>query len=593
MLGGRRWLWAAGVLVAGLALAPAARAQDAGAAGAPGSAPADSRAADAGPEPGDAGASLTDAGAEAPSDAGAPAALATPSDAHPDAGPAAAPAGGEGGGAHASAAEGPRGDGAHAPAARGRGESSWVAVKTILGLLALLALAYVGAHPKVRKLERTLAVSLVIVAGFPFVALGLVASSPGVGILTPETVRLLEPLVRFGLGWIGFIVGFRLDVRLLGMPREVAAVVAVRTGISLAAIVGAAALLLFSLGGFNFSSFADPVFLRDALILGAAGVVTGQSAPYLVGQAGGDRAAQTRVRAIMRAEELAAIVGLVFLSAYFRPEAGATWQLPRTAWLLLSIGLGAVSGLLVYAIMLVKTSSPAEYVVLTVGAVGFAAGIAGKLELSAVVVCFVAGVLVQNFPGPYKERLANTLRTLERPIYLSFLLLVGALWQPREWQGWVLMPVFVAARLLGKLVGTGLGRARKLGLGAVERRVLVVSPMGALAIAIVVSAVMQYQDGAIHAIVTAVIGGAMLSEVVVQIAMRRRQERLGAGATEEELAAATTMLAPESFTQGLALSEGPLGGLAVGSDPGLAAAPAAATAAPEATPAPAARPAAA
>ena len=386
-------------------------------------------------------------------------------------------------GAAGATPEPPAGDhgGGHGAGAEAE-ESPFVAVKTILGLFALLALAYLGGHPRIRALERRVGVSQVITAGFPFLALGLLASLPSVEILTPSTIQRIEPLLHFGLGWLGFILGFRLDVRLLGMPRAVAAVVAVRTGICLAAIGGGAALVFFTLGGFRIASFSDPLFLRDALILGAAGVVTGQSAPALVRQIGGDAAAEARVRSIVKAEELAAMVGLVFLGAYFRPPDG--WQLPATGWLLLTVGLGAVSGLLVYAIMLVDTTARAEYVVLAVGAVDFAAGIAGKLDLSPLVVCFVAGILVQNFPGPYKERLTGTLRTLERPTYLAFLLVVGALWRPRDWHGWLLAAVFIVTRLAGKFLGTTVTRARTLGIGHAERSVLVVSPMGAVAIAI-------------------------------------------------------------------------------------------------------------
>ena len=54
-----------------------------------------------------------------------------------------------------------------------------------------------------------------ITAGFPFVALGLIASRPAIGILGPEVLDRLRPVLHFGLGWLGFIIGAQLDIRVL------------------------------------------------------------------------------------------------------------------------------------------------------------------------------------------------------------------------------------------------------------------------------------------------------------------------------------------------------------------------------------------
>ena len=72
---------------------------------------------------------------------------------------------------------------------------------------------------------------------------------------------------------------------------------------------------------------------------------------------------------------------------------------------------------------------------------------ASFLRLSPVVVCFIAGAVLQNFPGQWKEQVRSALARVERPVYLLFLLIAGALWRVDEWQGWALMLAFVAARL--------------------------------------------------------------------------------------------------------------------------------------------------
>ena len=401
-------------------------------------------------------------------------------------------------------------------------ERPGVVIKTILGLVALLGLAYVGGHPRVQRWERALGVSQLITAGFAFVALGVLARLPGIGLLTDAVLSEIGPLLRIGLGWIGFIIGFRIDARVLeALPRGVAPIVVGRTAVSFIAIVGLSAALLIGSGGISRATFNDPVFLRDALILGTAGSLTGLVTPRLLAARGADSDSVAFVDHVVRLEELAGIVGLLVIAAYFRPREDATWQLPGTGWLLLTLGLGVTVGLVIYAILLRRTASSAESVVLLLGSVAFASGIAAKLRISPVVVCFVVGLLLANFPGHYKDQLGEALSRLERPIYLLFLLVVGALWDISDRRGWALMVAFVAARFLGKWLGTRVVEQREeLRLDASARAALVVAPMGALSIAIVVNAQILYPGGSISSIVTAIVGGSIVTEVLVQLLTR-------------------------------------------------------------------------
>jgi hypothetical protein len=239
---------------------------------------------------------------------------------------------------------------------------------------------------------------------------------------------------------------------------------------------------------------------------------------------------------VIRLEELAGVVGLAFVAAFFRPGgASVTWQIPGTAWVLLTIGLGATAGLLMFAI-LHRRSEGTDFLVLTLGSISFAAGAAGYLLLSSVVVAFIAGVLLANFPGTYHERLREMLFGLERPINLCSLVIVGALWQVTDWRGWLLMPVFMSMRLAGKWLATTVAlKNSELQLGSEERRALALPPLGPLAIAIVVNAQLLYPGGSISLIVSAVIGGGVLTEVFLQLESRARRRRRNGGPSSSRL----------------------------------------------------------
>jgi hypothetical protein len=401
--------------------------------------------------------------------------------------------------------------------APGTTEAASSVVKTILGLLVLLGLAVLGAHPRVRRLESALGISQVVTAGFPFVALGLVARMPQVGLLDDRVLAQIAPLLQLGLGWVGFLTGYQFEVRALDdFPKGTAAFVGVMTSLPFALVVAACGGLLLAFG----QPWQDAVFLRDGIVLGSAATITAPIAASIArerGVAPGTQAVLTRLGLL---DDIAGIVGLLFLGAYFRPAtADVAWALPGTAWLFVTIGLGFSVGVVVY-LVLRRPATNVEQVALVVGCVAFAAGLAGVLRLSPVVVCFLAGLLVGNLPGDYRPGVRKVLRLLERPIYLVFLVFAGALWNVGDWRGWALVPVFVLARLGGRALGV---RAAERTGGASElahgRAGIVPAPMGALSIAMVISFQTLFAGRAVPWIVTAVIGGAIATEFVVQIGL--------------------------------------------------------------------------
>ncbi len=391
-------------------------------------------------------------------------------------------------------------------------ESTLFAIKLIFGLAALLVLAYLGGHPHVLRLAERIGVRGVILAGFPFVALGVFASLPAVGILTDEVIPKLRPVLQFGLGWIGFIIGAQLDIRVLDrVPRGSAYLLLVEAVAPFA--VTALACGAVMIGAFGLSP-RDPAAWRDIVLLGAAAAMTaprrfrgfanrtwreGRGADVLLSQL----------------DETVGVVGLLFIMAYFRNDAASPWQLPGTAWLLIAVGLGVVLGVLVFAIIRVPRSN-AEFLAIVLGGIAFASGLAGVLQLSPLVTCFIAGALVTNFPNDQRDSVFRILNHLERPIHLLFLMIAGALWNVSDWRGWALVPLFVACRVLGKWLGVAMTRTTigaRLPAAFTERRKLVL-PMSAMAIALVVS-IERFRDVGLSWVVTAVIGGAIATALLV------------------------------------------------------------------------------
>ena len=131
-------------------------------------------------------------------------------------------------------------------------------------------------------------------------------------------------------------------------------------------------------------------------------------------------------------------------------------------------------------------------------------------------ICFLAGVLVTNFPNEQRDSIFRILNHLERPVHLLFLIVAGAVWHISDWRGWALVPLFVAGRVLGKWTGTIASRTvvgGALPSGFADQRHLI-SPLSSLSIALVVS--IDHPDASLAWVITAVIGGAIVSEILVQ-----------------------------------------------------------------------------
>jgi Kef-type K+ transport system membrane component KefB len=330
-------------------------------------------------------------------------------------------------------------------------ENSIFAIKVIGGLVALVVLAYLGGHPAVVRFQERLGIGGVITAGFPFVALGALANTKTVGVLTPAVVDQLRPVLSFGLGWLGFIIGAQLDIRVLDrVPKGTAYLILVEAlgpfGIT-AAGCGLVMVAFHQVG----VTVGDAAFWRDVVLLGAAAAMTaprkfrgfanrtwheGRGVDVLLGQL----------------DELVGVIGLLFITAYFRDDVSTSWNLPNTAWVFVSLGLGVAIGVLIFAMVRVPVSN-AEFLAVVLGSIAFASGLAGYLRLSPIAICFIAGVLVTNFPNDQRESIFRILKHLERPVHLLFLMVAGAMWDVTDWRGWLLVPLVVAGRVLGKWAG--------------------------------------------------------------------------------------------------------------------------------------------
>lgn len=386
-------------------------------------------------------------------------------------------------------------------------------IKAILGLVLILALAYIGGTPRIRAIFNRLRISHIFTTGLPFLVLGVIFRLPSVGILSDSLLDQIRPILPFGLGWLGLAIGFRFDARGVDRPPPYTAETLVwLTLVPFVIMLGVA---------WGFLYYANPgeplVNLGFAAIVATAGTVSGRITP-LISKETTDSTGLGRLAYVIQMEQLAAILLLAAVAALIRPEDGMIeWTLPGMMWIFITLGFGVVMGALAF-IFLAIAQSKIEVSLVLLGTIAFASGLSSFLNIPPTIVCFIVGLILANIPGMRRTRLRGSLARLEGPIYLVFLFLAGAHWRVTDIEGWALLIAFITSRLLGKQIGaTALEMNTRAKIADQDLRGMAFSPMGALAIAIAISAQDLYPSVEATWVVTAVIGGAIASEILVQI----------------------------------------------------------------------------
>jgi hypothetical protein len=393
--------------------------------------------------------------------------------------------------------------------------------RVVIALSVAAALAVLGAHPHVRRWERRFGLTVLASSGFPFLILGLLFRE--LGVLTADVLTDLRPLFEFGLGWIGLTIGTNLNLRRLErLPPSATPVIALATLLPILFTAVACSLTLLWLGVVPGKGLT-----RDALILMACAAVSAPANLELLLRRW--KSSMQLILEMTRIDQLAALALFGFVAIVFRPDRTVTlWHLPRSGWFLMTLGLGALLGVVLF-LLVRNVRDETEELALLLGGVALAAGMAGYLALAVSVVCALAGAVMINFPVNRGERIVRTLREVERPMYFLFLFIVGAAWRPDEWQGWVLGVVFAASRGYGKIIAARAASRIDPALPPWKPFAVAFLPESTIAIVVLFSATALGGAAAAEPVrwaVNAVIVGSVLTEIVVQAYQRRERLRL-------------------------------------------------------------------
>jgi hypothetical protein len=396
-------------------------------------------------------------------------------------------------------------------------------LKLTVGVAILLVVALVGHRQTFTRLRLPAGARMIFLTGTEFILVGVALGDELIGLLDEATIRGLTPLFSLGLGAVGLIFGIGLDLRnILRFPSHYLLLTVIQSAFTMAVVFVPFWWLLSGLFGGATSGA-----LLAALVLAASAGCTAQTSLAMIDHEFALRGG--RVMGLLRyVSSLDAFVGLLALGLAFclvhvEPVLGAS-LLPGLQWYFLSISLGTAMGFLLHGLTRLRCSEE-ELMVFVIGTVLFSSGMALYLRLSPLFINAIMGMLIANLPGS-KDRIFGLLVRLERPFYIVFLILAGAIWRPGSAWALPLAALYLALRFAGKL-GGGFLAARSsdagepipggLGLGLMSQ--------GGMAVAMVMNYYPLGSGPMTDVVVTIVLVGVILNELAgpsLAIALLRR-----------------------------------------------------------------------
>lgn len=388
----------------------------------------------------------------------------------------------------------------------------------LVGTLVLILLALLGTRFSFSTKRVTAGPRLLFRTGTHFLVLGFALGPAGLGLLTAGATEQLFPFLALGLGWVGFHFGLQLDVRSLRQFPLVYHVLGVGQAVLTFCIFLGGTWLVVTLAGLD----AEIPFL---LAMGAAATAS-VTTPAGIAMVSSNFLVRGNVRDLLFfISSLDAGIGILALEltyAFFRPEtvvSGFAVDPQRGLWLVgVALGLGIVCGI-VFLWLTRSRPTTEELVLFLLGTCAFGAGAALQWGLSPLFVSVVMGAVVANL-DPDRQRIFSVLERWEKPVYLTFLLVAGALLTvPTLWVAGLALG-YAVLRALSKTLGAAALVAvtpspfrvpKRLGLGLL--------PQGGISLAMAVSGVLLYSDLEVRAVnaesvlFTVIVMGVMLSEL--------------------------------------------------------------------------------
>lgn len=286
--------------------------------------------------------------------------------------------------------------------------------------------------------------------GGEYILIGYLLGPSVFNVLSQENIRQLSPIIVVGIGWLGLLLGNQLCWRNLRRFPAPLYQLLILENLLFILITGCSVWLLFKFTNLFFFNLSNSGFW---VLLG---IMTATS-PTALSLMSHQLKIPMRFTLVLRfLSSIEGLIGVVFLGIFYglvhEPVLFFGLNLSGIFWFCLALLLGILGGTFFHLIIR-ESSNNFETVLIIIGLVIYTGGLAYFLNISALFVAFVIGMVMANL-SPEQAKVHHILSTTEKPFYIVFLIFAGALWNFSYWYLFILAPVIFVIRILAKLFST-------------------------------------------------------------------------------------------------------------------------------------------
>lgn len=292
------------------------------------------------------------------------------------------------------------------------------------GLLVLVA--FLGSQFLFKSKRLFSPLSYFFLSGLIYIFLGLSLGKNGLNVLSSEVLEGLNPLISLGLGWIGFIFGFQLEYRYLRrFPQKYVELSLLQSLFMIFLVVVAFGWVLRSL----FPS--EPSSLLYGMAV-AFGLLMSLNSPSVLNFASSEIPQKGNyyhlARFLASVSGFWGIGGLALVASFWHFPFFESNVASRGFVLLLCSTVFPVFVAYIFHFLTVRKKSEHDLLVYLLGLVFFASGTAAYFNLPSLYICMILGITFSNLTR-IQEKIYPLLLSTEKPFYIIFLILIGALWE--------------------------------------------------------------------------------------------------------------------------------------------------------------------
>jgi len=396
--------------------------------------------------------------------------------------------------------------------------------KTIIGLVILVSIALVGYRKTFVRLPLPSGARFFFLTGAEFIFIGLALGDQFLGLLDHNTIDRLGPLFSLGLGYFGLVFGLQFErEKIRRFPSAFLTAAAVQAAVTLLVVFVPFIWLVHQM-------VPNVPAVVPALAVATVACCTSPTMISLIAKEGRHRSSVSLglIRYIAGVDPIIGftLFGAAVCALHAAPPPLGWDFFPFLQWIGASIVFGISMGFLLHLLIQVHCAED-ELWVFIIGIITFTGGMAIFFRLSPLFVNMMAGLTAANLPGS-KDRVFMAIAGQEKPFYIVFLILAGAVWRLDIGLSMGLAAGYLLLRTCGKILG-GYAAARVIakdfqvtpwiGLGLLSQSGVAI----AMAMDLYLSGVAPFIDQVVAMLVIAVIINELISpEITRQLLTRMR-----------------------------------------------------------------------